>query len=259
MNIKEIINKNIDLSEETKKEKIKLMNRIGELFNYKIGTINLEEIANNFEKTKNILITSIETNLKTKKTILEYLGMIKLYLKIIGKNTNVNTDNLSNLKIIIKNIESNETDEKIIYKYLYTNHKLSIDYRLYALYNYYNIFNYKIFVKDFFNTTYIKSPTYINFNETTIYFSPDNKDGIELKKDFVYDLISILLNIEIDEDLTKLLLNPNELIKKIDSLKHKNKKITTITNDDANISKFIKAFSRKKLSAEKKLNKPIKK
>jgi hypothetical protein len=61
MNIKEIINKNIDLSEETKNEKIKLMNRIGELFNYKNGTINLEEIANNYEKTKNILITSIET------------------------------------------------------------------------------------------------------------------------------------------------------------------------------------------------------
>ena len=39
MNIKEIINKNIDLSEETKKEKIKLMNRIGELFNYKIGRV----------------------------------------------------------------------------------------------------------------------------------------------------------------------------------------------------------------------------
>ena len=49
MNIKEIINKNIDLSEETKNEKIKLMNRIGELFNYKNGTINLEEIAKNYE------------------------------------------------------------------------------------------------------------------------------------------------------------------------------------------------------------------
>jgi len=258
MNIKEIINKNIDLSEETKNEKIKLMNRIGELFNYKNGTINLEEIANNYEKTKNILITSIETKLKTKKTILEYLGMIKLYLKIIGKNTNVNSENLSNLKTIIKNIESKDPDEKIIYKYLYTNPKLSIDHRLYALYNYYNIFNLKIFVKDFFNTTYTKSPTYINFNEITQYFSPNNKDGIELKKDFIYDLISILLNIEIGKDLTKLLLNPSELITQLDSLKHKNKRITTIANDDASIAKFIKDFSRKKLSAAKKLNKTIK-